>query len=199
MRTNAPTTLPATPADWSAAQCAEDLLAQLEELLDVGASPQQLQEALEREGLQADTASSLVAHLRNPQRERLVAASETQLDPNAPCGLDTVAFRLWFRRNGPLTPLMEALAQQGCPDTLAMTVVTELAHAEAAFAAHQRARLRKLGMQAIVAGTGFTVALLALASGPGPRAWWNALPALGTAGLVAYGAVLRKRHQEPHS
>lgn len=186
---------PAPPQEWTATECAEDLLAQLEELLEVGATSGQLQEALEREGLQQQTAVQLLAHLQTKFVPR--QGAQQLLDPAAPCGIDTLAFRHWIRAQKPTGPLQAALQAQSCPAELAARVVAELAEAEHAFAAHQRARLRSLGGQAMVAGSLFTVALLVLASGSGPRAWWNVLPAAGTAALVLYGAVLRRRHADP--
>lgn len=196
MRSPSSATQPRTPKDWTADECAEDLLAQLEELLEIGATSGQLQDALEREGLQPQTAAQLLSHLQT----RSVSAQPLEqqpLDPDAPCGIDTLAFRHWIRAQKAIGPLQEALQAQGCPSALAAQVVSDLAEAEQAFATHQRARMRSLGGQAMLAGSLFTFALLVLASGPGPRAWWNVLPATGTAALVLYGAVLRRRHTEP--
>jgi hypothetical protein len=186
-----PTAAPAPPV-WTADQCAEDLVAQVEELLMAGASQAQVVAALETEGLTQPHAQALVGLLAG----KVVPGPDPQLGPDAICGMDVAAWRKWLRRGDSPLPLQHALVRQGLPNDVAADIVHDLAEAELAFLDHNRQRLRRLGNQAIVAGVGFTAALCWLAMGPGPHARWHLLTAVGTLGLVAYGVVLRQRHRE---
>jgi hypothetical protein len=184
------TPAPAPPV-WTADQCAEDLVAQVEELLMAGATQAQIVGALETEGLLQPHAEALVVQLA----AKVVPEPDPQLSPDAICGIDVAAWRKWLRRGDSPTPLQQALVRQGLTDDVAADIVRDLAQAELAFLDHNRERLRRLGNQAIVAGVGFTGALCWLAMGPGPHARWHLLTAVGTLGLVAYGVVLRQRHR----
>jgi len=187
---SSPAAAPTSPV-WTADQCAEDLVAQVEELLVVGASQAQIVAALETEGLTQAHAHALVG----PLAAKVVPGPDPQIRPDAICGIDVAAWRKWLRRGDSPLPLQQALVRQGLPDAVAADIVGDLAQAELAFLDHNRERLRRLGNQAIVAGVGFTGALCWLALGPGPNARWHLLTALGTLGLVVYGVVLRQRHR----
>lgn len=175
---------------WTVDQAAEDVLAQLEELAAEGATTHDLTLALEREGLDEATAKSLV--LAAVRHDAPGKAGE-----EAAFGIDLSEFRQLLRKGTPQTrlDLTAALLQRGVPAETAQAVVHQVADADGAVATSQNNRLRRLGIQGMVAGSLFaTFFSLAASTGQeGAKIHWVTVAVC--LGLSGYSYILWRRHR----
>lgn len=176
--------MPSQP--WTAEQAAEDLLAQIEELAAEGATSQDLVSALEREGLEAATARELVhATLR-----RDVAG---QAKEDAAFGIEISQLRLLLRQQPTeAAALTAALVRREVPPATAERAVRQVAEADRAVSSNQRLRLRRLGLQGMVASLLFG-GFFAFASVAGSLA--HAITVVLCALLGGYSYLLWRRGQ----
>ena len=181
-----------SPVDqrWTVDQAAEDVLAQLEELAAEGATTHDLTVALEREGLHEGTAKQLV--FAALQREVAGKAGE-----EAAFGIDLHQFRQLLRQGTPQTraDLEAALTQRGVAAEAALAMVQQVADADGALATSQNNRLRRLGIQGMVAGSLFAL-FFSLAASTGQAGagihWVTVAVCLGLSG---YSYILWRRHR----
>ena len=190
---------------WKPVEIAEDLLGQLRELLLAGAPDIALVEALERDGVQLATATRVVQEVRE-------AAEQVHTPPtmtSAVYGVEVTMARRWLRtldhRDKP-TALEDGLRQHGLSAASARGLAADLLEDCRQQDARQHLRLRRLGLQGMVAGGLFTVFFASVACngflGPGAQsmarseARWNAITALMTLALSAYSALLWRRHRD---
>lgn len=175
---------------WTVDQAAEDVLAQLEELAAEGATSHDLTVALEREGLEEGTARRLVAAVL--QQDHPGKAGE-----DAAFGIELSEFRQLLRKGTAETrlELVAALTHRGVPGETAEAMVRQVADADGAVASSQNNRLRRLGIQGMVAGGMFaTFFSLAASTGQeGAQVHW--LTVAICLGLGGYSYVLWRRHR----
>ena len=193
------------PTLWKTGEIAHDLQAQLAELREAGASDEALRLALEREGVLETTAVAMlrdwaaVGHAHEPQADAVY-------------GVDLSHLRRWIRalpldaatRTLHLLELQTALSREGLATDTARALVTDVADDCAAMDARQRARLRRLGLQGIVASglfAGYFVSVTVASLGTsdlahaGSHTTWNAFTALLSIALAVYSALLWHRHR----
>ena len=200
---------------WTPSAIAEDLVAQVGELLTAGASPAALVAALVREGIEARTAWAMVRELAaRHERTRHEPDVLPDADGQSPgageavYGVDTTLARQWLRRLGPCEPpaaLAAALQASGLSAATASALATEWQNDCARLDLRQELRLRRLGVQGMAAGGLFTLYFAGVALngfvGPGrgefagDEAPWNALTASFTAAMTLYSAALWWRHR----
>ncbi len=175
---------------WTVDQAAEDVLAQLEELAAEGATSQDLTVALEREGLEEATAKQLV--LAVLQRDQPGKAGE-----EAAFGIELSQFRQMLRDGTAQTrlDLAAALVHRGVPAATAESMVRQVAEADGAVASSQNNRLRRLGIQGMVAG-GLFATFFSLAASTGHEGaaihWVTVAVCLSLGG---YSYMLWRRHR----
>jgi hypothetical protein len=150
---------------WTIDQAAEDLLAQIEELAGDGANSQDLVLALEREGLESATARELVhavlgRDVPGPPKEE------------GAFGIEISQLRQLLRRNSPGADgqtqevpagLAAALIKRDVPHATAERAVQQLVATDRALTSGQQLRLRRLGLQGMIAA-GLFGAFFAFAS-----------------------------------
>lgn len=193
---------------WKPVEIAEDLLGQLRELLLAGAPDTALVEALERDGVRLATANRVVREVRAATGHDREPAG----DAAAVYGVELTMTRRWLRtldRRAEPTALVDGLRQHGLSAAAASDFAHELLEDCREQEARQSQRLRRLGLQGMVAGALFTLFFAAVAwngfFGPGARtippsqARWNAITALITLVLTGYSALLWRRHRGLHS
>lgn len=179
---------------WSAAQIAEDLLAQVDELLAEPLPGAAIARALEAEGLTPETAQAVVA-------EVLKERTDLPDDAGVVCGIETGQMRRFVRVQGQslrpdadrMTELRMALTGQGLGAATAAALVAEIAAGQSRLGDVFARRLRRVALQGMMAGTVFTLffAWTTLASWPASR--WHLLTVTATAGLTVYSALLYRR------
>lgn len=175
---------------WTVDQAAEDVLAQLEELAAEGATAHDLTAALEREGLEEATARRFVAAVL--QHDQPAKAGE-----EASFGIELSEFRQLLRKGTAHTrlELAAALTQRGVPADTAEAMVRQVADADGAVASSQNNRLRRLGIQGMVAG-GLFATFFSLAASTGQQgAQFHWLTVAICLGLGGYSYVLWRRHR----
>lgn len=188
-------------APWNAAQIAQDLIAQVEELLDESLPAAAVMRALETEGLSSDTAQALVLQAKG-------RSDGPKDDDTIVCGIEISQMRRFLRRPGPslmpdgeaMTELREAFVQQGIPAALAASIVAEIAAGQGRLGDVFARRLRLVALQGMIAGAIFTLffAWTTLATWPSGR--WHLITLAATSGLTIYSALLyrsRRASVEP--
>ncbi len=188
---------------WKPVEIAEDLVGQVRELLLAGAPETALAEALERDGVQPETATRVVQEVRAALEQTPEAAATAAL-----YGIEVTMARRWLRtlaHDAVPTLLQDALVQHGLSRATARDLAAELLEDCRRQDGRQGVRLRRLGLQGIVAGGLFTLFFAAVAAngflGPGAasmarsEARWNAITALMTLALTTYSALLWHRHR----
>lgn len=179
------------PEQWSTAEVAEDLLAQVEAAFVVGMAPAQVAAQLEGEGLTAATAQALAA-----------AIDAATLPDGRGAGM-AGALNLWparihLRAADPLrrgldpgrqAALAGALREAGLAPALAAAVCQDIAVVEGAMLTSFRDRRRRLGQRGVLVGTPLTLILGAMAS-DGGTALWHLVGTGAAAALTAYSVVL---------
>lgn len=181
---------------WTAAEAAEDLVAQMEELLGDGIVPTALASALEVEGLERQTAQAVVFDVAGRSATAALDAAATT------CGIDLVHLRRFLRKPGirleiddaAVAKMHAALVKQGLRPATAAAAVAELASGERRFAEVHLRRMRRLGVQGMLAGGAFT-AFFAWSALVGPGGAWNLLTAGMTLAMAAYSGVLYARNR----
>lgn len=138
---------------WTIEQAAEDLLAQIEELAGDGATSQDLVLALEREGLEAATARELVHAV-------LGRDVPGQAKEDGAFGIEISQLRQLLRQsprdsNGVSAGLTAALMKRDVPQATAERAVRQLVDADQALTSGQQLRLRRLGLQGMIAASLF--------------------------------------------
>lgn len=172
---------------WTIEQAAEDLLAQIEELAGEGANSQDLVLALEREGLEAATARELVHAVLGrdapgqPKEEGAFGIEISQLRQllrQSPRGADGVAQEM-------PAGLTAALIRRDVPQATAERVVQQLADTDRALTGGQQLRLRRLGLQGMIAASLFG-AFFAFASVAGSPAHLITVAICAALGVYSY-------------
>lgn len=199
-----PTEAAARP--WTAAETAEDLLAQVEDALRDGASDATTAAALEREGASPEVAAWIVEDVRSAADPALVDEG-TRGD----VGPDAVAISLFRLRVGlraedqPLVlpperadALRAALAKAGLRASAADALVDDGLRMERAMGSTVRARLRRLATQGMVV-SGAGTALFVLGGTAGGAARWHWLSAVFTGAFFLYALALHRRNRETGS
>lgn len=190
---------------WKPVEIAEDLLGQVRELLHGGAPDLALVEALERDGVQLATASRVVTEIR----EAAGLPSQKSSDAGVLYGIEVTMAKRWLRtleRRALPTALQDGLRQHGLSPATAADLAADLLEDCRRQDDRQGLRMRRLGLQGMVAGGLFTLffAIVALNGffGPGgasmarSEARWNAITALMTLALTIYSALLWRRHRD---
>lgn len=184
---------------WTPTHCAEDLLGQVGELLAEGWSAVAVTESLECEGFSSETAQTLVrevAQLRGLNKVSAVAEEGT-------CGIDLVELRRALRQPGRqllvdpgrVVELEIALKEGGVTAATAADLVAEVASSHRRLAAVHERRLRRLGLQGMIAGSLFTAFFTWVALLSGGQGLWHLATAAMTLTLTAYSAALFLRHR----
>ena len=189
---------------WKPVEIAEDLLGQLRELLAAGAPDLALVEALEHNGVRLATANQVVAEMRAVTGGDRRAST----DASVVYGVEVTMARRWLRTldaNAEPTALIDALQQHGLHRDCARDLAQDLLDDCRQQYARQGQRLRRLGLQGMVAGGLFTLFFAAVAwnglLGPGAKtvpvseARWNAITAGMTLAMTLYSALLWRRHR----
>ena len=179
---------------WTAAQIAEDLLAQVDELLGEQLPGPAIARALEAEGMTQETAEAVVAEVRG-------ARAEVADDAQIVCGVETAQLRRFVRLPGSslqpdadrMAELRIALTARGLGAATAAALVSEVAAGQSRLGDVFSRRLRRVAMQGMIAGAVFTLffAWTTLASWPASR--WHLLTVAATAGMTVYSALLYRR------
>jgi hypothetical protein len=193
---------------WKPVEIADDLLGQLRELLTSGAPDLALVQALERDGVRVSTADQVVREMR------AVTGGDRQVSSDASVvyGVEVTMARRWLRTldaKAQPTELVDALRQHGLSFDCARDFADDLLDDCRQQDARQGQRLRRLGLQGMVAGGLFTLFFGSVAwngmLGPGAttmppsEARWNAITAAMTLALTAYSALLWRRHRDQRS
>ena len=190
---------------WKPVEIADDFVAQVRELLLAGAPDLALVEALERDGVTLTTARRVVQEIRVMTGQD----PRSTMDTAVIYGIEVTMARRWLRtldhRDKP-TALEDGLRQHGLSAASARGLAADLLEDCRQQDARQHLRLRRLGLQGMVAGGLFTVFFASVACngflGPGAQsmarseARWNAITALMTLALSAYSALLWRRHRD---
>ena len=179
---------------WTATATANHLIAQVEDALHGGWDRAALSQALQHQGLEAETAETLLRDVEGmkspeggtndaPEVIELLSLRRFMRSPDSPLVL------LDSRRDD----LVAALEKIGLPGATAAAVTSELASLERRGAAVYFGRMRRLGVQGMVVGG---LATLFLGYGGlygGPQARWHLVTAAVTLGLFLYSIVLFRR------
>lgn len=194
-----------TQHNWKPVEIADDLIAQVRELLTSGAPDLALVEALERDGVRLATATRFVQEIR----EMTGQSYQTSADAAAIYGIELTTARRWLRtldRQAVPVHLQDGLVQHGITPATSRDLANDLLEDCRQQDARQGVRLRRLGLQGMVAGGLFTAffSFVALNGfyGPGVQsmaqseARWNAITALLTLALTTYSALLWRRHRD---
>ncbi len=190
---------------WKPIEIADDLVGQVHELLLAGAPDHALVEALERDGVRLPTATRVVQEVRATTGQ----PPQPQTDATTVYGIEVTMARRWLRtlqRQAAPTLLQDALMQHGLSPATARDLADELLDDCRRQDDRQGARLRRLGVQGMVAGALFTLFFAGVALngffGPGVQsmaqseARWNAITAAMTLALTTYSALLWHRHRD---
>ncbi len=180
---------------------ADDLLGQLRELFADGAPQAAVLRALETEGFEAHTAQAILQDLQLPRP--IPGLAQAEGEDQIACGLDTAPMRRFLRAPGARllvddarsAQLVEALTRQGLRAATAAAVVAETTSSQRRFADVHVRRMRRLGLQGMVAGAVFTVFFLISAIRPNYDGRMDTITAAMTAMLTAYSALLYRRHR----
>lgn len=173
---------------WTIDLAAEDLLAQIEELAGDGANSQDLGLALEREGLEAATARELI---------HAVLGRDVPGQPKeeGAFGIEISQLRQLLRQspqgpNGVSAGLTAALIKRDVPQATAERAARQLVDADQALTSGQQLRLRRLGLQGMIAA-GLFGAFFAFASVAGSPA--HLITVAICAALGGYSYLLWRR------
>lgn len=182
------------PQAWTAVQVAEDLLAQVDELLGEALPGPAIVRALEAEGMTVETAEAVVAEVRGER-------AQVPDDAAVVCGVETTELRRFVRMPGQslqpdaerMTALRLALVAQGLGAATAAALVSEVAGGQSRLGDVFARRLRRVALQGMIAGTIFTLffSWITLAGWPSSR--WHLVTVAGTAALTIYSALLYRR------
>lgn len=195
---------------WKPDEIAEDLTAQLRELLAAGAPLEGLAHALEREGVTERAARMAVREML--ARENLQLSVENREDASTVYGVDLAMARKWLRREPAKTQqhaLQEALERHGLSPEIAHELTQDLLVDCQRTMAREHQRMQRLGLQGMWAGALFTLYFTAVAlrgllddrlhTGRAlmteSEIHWNFFTAAMTLGLTGYSALLWHRHR----
>lgn len=205
---------------WRADEVTEDFVAQIEELLAQELSRDAVARALEVEGLARETVEALLrdvtglGHIYDENHEKYEGVA----------GVDARHVRLLLRSTAdPLVLDVQAsglfaqsLEQHGLRQSTAAAVVADFSNRHKEMTDGHQRRLRRLGVQGMVAGTIFTLFFGLIALSASPRAdqpiadalphigraaaplldgRWHWLTVVFTAGLTGYSALLFARNR----
>ncbi|MBI5610583.1 MAG: hypothetical protein HY902_17035 [Deltaproteobacteria bacterium] len=186
--------------DWTPASAAEDLVAQIEDLAAEGAHHADIAAALEREGLAPRVADDVMEQVTGLR-------PATRPDANAPAavGIDAVPLRRAIRVDpeaadvdpGRVAALAQGLVAHGLKAETAQQVADALAATDRAITGQRSDRLRRLGLQAMLAGVVFGGYFLASALVPRQGNLLTLVTAAGCAAMAGYGYVLWRNHRKP--
>jgi hypothetical protein len=155
--------------------------------------------ALEAEGVQRATAEAVVRAVGGP-----LLVWRDDPDHEVACGIDLAPLRrsMAVTRLHPggagdrLRALADALAAQGLPPAVAHDVAAELGHSWRRLHGIRRDRLRRLGLQGLIAGLLFASYFAWTATLGGRAAPWNLVTAGVSFALAVYGGLLWLRNRE---
>lgn len=187
---------------WTAAETAEDLLAQVEDALVAGWSEEELLAAFDREGVDLTTAGLLIDDVR---KDAAASGGPSGSGHHEDVAIAVSATRAFLRRpDDALTidperqrDLHAALCAAGLRPTTADALLADVVGLERRMAAVYHRRMRRLGVQGMAVG-GLCTALFVfggLFGGDGAR--WHLFTATLTGGLFAYSMVLWRRGRPP--
>ncbi len=195
-------TPPTMERPWTAAETAEDLLAQVEDALVAQWSEEEILAGFDREGLEAPTAAMVLSDIR---RDADAAGGPSSSGQHERVAIALAASRRYIRhlddalRVDPqrCDTLRKALVGAGLREATAQALLSDVTALERRMAAVYHRRMRRLGMQGMVVG-GLTTALFAFGGifgGGGAR--WHLFTAALTACLFAYSVMLWRRGRPP--
>ncbi len=183
---------------WPASRAVDDWMAQLTELRLAGASDAALHDAMTREGLSSEVARAV-----------LVAAQLPPLDEAAPVqtpfGVELSELRRPLRVALVSRPasaviggaqelaLADALRERGVAVAQANLAARELTEQVSAERAVKLAKLRRLGVQAAVAGAVFAAFFLVAGAQPYPGARWHWATAGFSLAMAGWGVAVYRR------
>lgn len=179
---------------WTADATAEDLVAQVRELLAEGATVPSVLHALQVEGLEPLTAEAFLRDLDGALP--IAGAADAPL-----CAIEIRPVRAFLSQ--PVAQhlpqrsreLADALARHGLQPATAATVAAELASNLRRFAEVHSHRMRRLARQGMIAGLLFTSFFGWSALRPGHDGRVDGVTAAMTVLLAVYSAVLYRRHR----
>ncbi len=186
--------------NWTPGSAAEDLVAQIEDLAAEGAHHADIAAALEREGLGPKLADDVLEQVTG-----LRPATRPDAGAPAAVGIDAVPLRRALRINpeaadvdaASVAALVEGLVAHGLQRETARDVAEALASTDRAITHQRQNRLRRLGLQAMLAGVIFGGYFLASALSPRSGSMLTLITASGCAALAGYGFVLWRNHRGP--
>lgn len=205
---------------WLADEVTEDFIAQIEELLAEEVSRDALAKALEVEGLSRETVEALLRDVTGLGH----IYDENHAKYEGIAGIDARHIRLLLRSDADPQVLdtqaasrfAESLQQHGVRQSTAAAIVADFSNRHKEMTDGHQRRLRRLGLQGMVAGTIFTLffGLIALSAAPAANApatnlvvqigrpaaplldaRWHWLTVVLTAGLTGYSALLFSRNR----
>lgn len=193
---------PAPSRPWTAAETAEDLLAQVEDALFAGWSQDEIIGALELEGLEGPTAAALAGDV---QRDAEAAGGPSSSGEHQRLFMSLGRARQHLRRDDDALTIDEqrrealtlALQKAGLRESTAQAVVSDLVGLERRVALVYQRRMRRLGLQGMAVGGGATALFLfgGLFGGGGAR--WHLVSAAMTGAFFIYATLLYRRGRPP--
>lgn len=174
---------------------ARDLMVQLADARADGWTDDDIAGALATIGVERPTANALLRNVRT-----LSAAPE-----HAEVTLHLSAFSAVVRDprdslrvpNERVVKLAGALARAGVAETVSRVIAAEVAQQERGAAGVQLQRLRRVGMQGLIGGSGFGLFFGLSAVLQRGTAWWHLFPAAFAAAIAAYSMWLLRRGNPP--